>query len=300
MRDGDDLIPIEGGFPRPRWNEIAERVEACPESERDRLWDGWARRWVERTAATLPGGYRVSASENFLLLAAQGERYVSLLLRFLERARARILGLLPGIASDDGCGRHVVLVFDDQESYYGYLSHYLSEEGEFPLSAGVFLNAEYGHFAFPFLELSAAESTSTHELAHACLRHLPLPRWLDEGLAIAVQDEICGSPSMPMDAGRFRRHAAFWNEATIQEFWSGAAFERVDEGRELSYELARLSVASLAREYEAFAKFANSAHYDDGGEAAARHAFGASLGGLIERFFGEGDWSPRPGDGFAP
>ena len=32
---------------------------------------------------------------------------------------------------------------------------------------------------------------------------------------------------------------------------------------------------------------------DKGGESAAHEAFGRSLGGLIEQFFGEGDWSPK-------
>ena len=144
-----------------------------------------------------------------------------------------------------------------------------------------------------------AEATAAHELTHACLRHLPIPLWLNEGFAVAMEDEICGSAPLRMESERFAEHAGFWDEGTIQEFWSGAAFNRTDEGSSLSYELARYCLRSLAHDYDVFARFANSASFVDAGEAAAIDCYGGSLGGVIHQFFGAGDWSPNPQVWFA-
>ena len=51
--------------------------------------------------------------------------------------------------------------------------------------------------------------------------------------------------------------------------------------------------ATLAHELTPFIEFTRHANFADGGEAAAVEVFGGSLGGLIEQFFGPGDWSPR-------
>lgn len=296
MHGSQDLMPLEQGFPRPDWDAIAAIVEGQPETEWDRLWTDWARQWVESTASSLNDRYRIVETDNFIVLSAQDDRYVELLSDFLERTLKRILTMLTGIAKDEGFGKNVVLMFDEQDPYYRYMSYFYPEEGEFILSSGVFLNSPYGHFAFPFLEMSSAEATSAHEMTHACLRHLAIPLWLNEGFAVTIEEELCGFQPLQMDSERFSKHAEFWNEQTIQEFWSGFSFNRTDEGSELSYELARFCVRSLSHEYDVFVGFANSATFDDGGESAAIEAFGGSLGGLIHQFFGEGNWSPKPSE----
>lgn len=287
-------MPTVDGFPRPDWAAIAELIHAEPETEWRPAWQAWSRRWLDSMLASLPGGYRIAESDNFLVLSGQEVRYVQLLTEFLERALRKILTALDGIASDDGDGKHIVLMFDEQEPYYRYKSYFYPDEGEFILSSGTFLNTGYGHFAFPFMEMLEAEATSAHELTHACLRHLPIPLWLNEGFAVTMEDEICGTAPLRMDRERFSEHAAFWNAETIQEFWSGESFNRTDQGSELSYELARYCLRSLAHEYDVFSTFANCATFEDAGESAAIENYGGSLGGVIHQFFGEGDWSPNP------
>lgn len=289
-----DLMPIVGGFPRPDWNAIGELVNANPDNTWQRGWEEWSKRWLDSILEQLPGSYRIEESENFLVLSGQEDRFVQLLSQFLERALRQILAGLDGIADDEGYGKHIVLMFDEQETYYKYKSYFYPDEGEFILSSGTFLNAGYGHFAFPFMEMFEAEATSAHELTHACLKHLPIPLWLNEGFAVTMEDEICGSVPLRMDNERLAEHASFWNGETIQEFWSGASFNRTDQGSDLSYELARYCLRALSHEYDVFAAFANTASYEDGGEAAAIESYGGSLGGVIHQFFGEGDWSPNP------
>lgn len=287
-------MPLVDGFPRPDWEAIGRQIHAKPEETWDAEWQEWSGRWLAGIRDRLPAEYRIEESENFLVLSAESDRYLGLLMGFLERALKRILGRLQGIAADEGYGKHVVLMFSEQEPYYRYKSWFYPDDGEFILSAGTFLNAGYGHFAFPFMEIADAEATSAHELTHACLRHLPLPLWLNEGFAVTVEDEICASAPLLMDSVRFSEHASFWNADTIQEFWSGASFNRTDQGSELSYELGRYCVRALAHEYDVFAAFANSADWKDGGESAALEYYGGSLGGVIHQFFGDGDWSPAP------
>ncbi len=294
MQREADLMPVVDGFPRPDWNAIAESVHAGPEDTWESGWVTWSRRWLDGILERLPAAYCIEESDNFLVLSAQDDRYVQLLTQFLERTLRRILASLDGIASDEGYGKHVVLMFDEQEPYYQYKSWFYPDEGEFILSAGTYLNAGYGHFAFPFMEMSDAEATSAHELTHACLSHLPIPLWLNEGFAVTMEDEICRSAPLLMDNERFAEHASFWNAETIQEFWSGKAFSRTDEGSQLSYELGRYCLRALSHDYETFAAFANAATFEDGGEAAAVANYGGSLGGVIHQFFGDGDWSPRP------
>jgi len=111
---------------------------------------------------------------------------------------------------------------------------------------------------------------------------------------VTIENDLCGNRSLRMDRQRLSEHTRFWNAATIQEFWSGASFHRIDECRGLSYEPARHCVRALAHDVPRFFEFARSASREDSGEAAAVRVFNGGLGGLIEQFFGPGDWDPRP------
>ncbi len=144
--------------------------------------------------------------------------------------------------------------------------------------------------------MNEAEATAAHELTHACLAHLPIPLWLNEGIAVTIESDMCGTYPLQMTPERLDQHSRYWNAETIQDFWNGKSFSSSDDGQSLSYELARYCVRSLSHDYEDFRKFANNANYRDSGESAAGDVYGGSLGGLIEQFFGPGDWSPNTED----
>lgn len=131
-------------------------------------------------------------------------------------------------------------------------------------------------------------------MTHALLSHLPIPRWLDEGLAVSMEDIITSSSPLRMNNRLFSQHELFWGENEIQEFWSGDSFYRTDEGQRLSYQLAQFAVDALSKEYETFIQFANKAHFSDGGESAANEVYEGSLANLISNFFGDGEWLPNP------
>ena len=282
-------------FPRPNWDKIYEHVETHFKNvDQNELWCDIANAWVLKLKSKLPNDYQTHESDNYILVTSGEERYVTLLQRFLESTLKKILSTLKGIASDEGYGKYVVIVFDDVEDYYSYISHFFPDDGEFGLSSGVYLNNGYGHFVFPYQDVTYAESITAHEMTHSLLSHLPIPLWLNEGMAVTIEDTFTGSAPLQMDNELFERHKTFWGEQEIQEFWSGDAFYRTDEGQELSYNLAQFAVKSLSHDYETFVRFANNAHSDDGGESAAHEIFEGSLGGLIEQFFGDGDWAPKP------
>jgi len=282
-------------FPRPNWDEIYRHVENnLNETNQNELWNNIARAWMSQIISKLPKGYSIHESDNFIIVTSESDRYVSIFQTFLENTLNIILRTLYNITSDNGFGKHVVLIFDDIDSYYSYMSYFYSEDGIYGLSSGVYLNKGYGHFAFPSQELSYAESIAAHEMTHALVSHLPIPAWLDEGMAVNIENFVTGSSPLSMNDKIYAQHQSFWGDEEIQEFWSGESFSRIDEGQSLSYQLAQFAVNTLSKDYDAFIRFVNKAHYSDGGESAASEIYNGSLGDLITQLFGEGNWTPNP------
>lgn len=283
------------GFPRPNWEAIYSDVEKLfSDADQQNLWCEIARNWMTTVQTELSSDYQIHESENFILLSSQPDNLTQIFLRFLEHVLKRILRALPKIASDEGYGKYVVLEFDDLDSYYSYITHFYTEAGVYGMSSGIFVDLGYGHFAFPHQELFMAESVAAHEMTHALLSHLPIPAWLNEGMAVNIEDLITGSSPIQMDNETLSRHLSFWGDTEIQEFWSGESFVRPDEGLELSYHLAQFAVSALSQDYESFIRFSNAANHADGGESSAKSEYGVSLGELIAQFFGEGNWTPKP------
>jgi len=216
---------------------------------------------------------------------------------FLERALGTIMRVLDGIAANPRYGKHVAILFDSDRQYYRYISHFYPDKGEFASSAGIFIDSGRGHFALPQEDIHTTERVVAHELCHACVAHLPIPAWLNEGIAQVVEDAMRGFPLFMRDdriAEYRERHRAFWGEKEIQQFWSGESFARPDEGQELSYHLARLAVGALSHDYATFKRFVLSAQQRDAGDAALSDVFGGNLEHFMEQFIGPGPWAPDP------
>jgi hypothetical protein len=204
--------------------------------------------------------------------------------------------VLDRIAKEPRSGKLCVLIFEDQEQYYQYVSNYYPDEGEFSLSSGMFLQHGYGHFIFVQDYMSNIEPTIAHELTHCLLQHLRLPAWLNEGIAVKTEYRLCPPVGRPLYTPEEMRqkHLAYWNENTIQEFWSGKSWRRAGESNTLSYDLAVHFVSLGSRDFAAFAAFANAADLTDSGDAAARAHLGYPLAQLAAAVLGEGLWEPDP------
>lgn len=277
---------------RPNWDEIALRIgEDLSHEDLNIEWSKECGIWLNAVANQFGGAYRIAESPNFTIMSNESDRYVQVFSGFLERTLKRILTTLGGIASDEGLGKHVAMIFQDIDHYYEYVCMFYPEEGEFGLSAGMYINEGYGHFVFPSQDIDLAEPIAVHELTHACLAHLPLPLWLNEGMAVLMEDVLAGN-GLFIDKKIVARHQRFWNENTIQSFWSGDSFHSIDEGQELSYHLAHILVRNISRDYSAFVSFVNSADFVDAGGEAAQKYLGLTLEQIVGTFLGEGNWKP--------
>ena len=250
-------------------------------------------------AEALGPGCRVLESPRFLLLTTMPERAAGVFLDSCEAARRRILRFLDGIARDrrDG-GKHVVLVFDDQDDYYDYASHFQREGGEYSMSSGMFIHAGYGHFVVWSSDMQTVEPVIAHELTHCLVAELPIPTWLNEGMAVNIERRMfphLAHPDMQeySPAEMQVRRERFWNAETIQAFWSGTLFEAAGEGNALAYDLATRITALAGHDYPAFRAFALQAHRDDGGRSAEA-ILGHPLAHLVEAVLGDGGWAPDP------
>lgn len=251
--------------------------------------------WLDELAKHLARPYQRAESANFMLLSALNERSQQALLKYFETSRRRILATLAGIASDAGYGKTVVLVLDAEESYYRYIANYGSESSEpEAFSAGMFVDAGYGHFVFGEGPFEVMEPIVVHELTHCLVRHLEIPAWLNEGLAVNTEQRFAPRRARYEAAQLAYMFGRYWNESTIQEFWRGKSFLRPDDGQPLSYELARILVQLLDKDYDVLARFCALAKRDDAGEGAATQVLGAGLANLAEIVLGPGAWEPQP------
>lgn len=221
----------------------------------------------------LPQTYILSGQEPSVALAAA---------RYVETTRKRIDKVLQNLAAFPTDESSVLLVMDDEDSYYHYVSIYYPEEGEFAFSGGMFLSGPCPHFVVKAHDLRQIEPVIAHELTHSALAHLGLPTWIDEGIAVNTEQRLTGVPAQSHTPHQLRdMHRQFWNEARIQTFWSGDSFFQPGDSNLLSYDLARMLVDYLARDWDSFSRFVAQARRMDGGESALNAVFAASLGDYV-------------------
>ena len=283
------------GLRRLEWDSIYKNAdEKFKDRDLDEAWSDVAYTWLITLKEDLGEKYSISESNNFMLLSSEDSSYNKALLNYLEVSRRRILRFLAGIANDEGYGKFVVMVYEDNSKYHDYISFFGRQEGTSGMSGGMFIYHGYGHLVFPFGDIQMTELVAGHEMSHALVSHLQLPVWLDEGIAVNMEGALKGFNSSPITHDLFEKHQSFWNESNIQEFWFGESFSRADEGQELSYQLARILVSNLSEQFENFVGFCNRAQWQDAGDGALLDIYGLSLQDLIYNFIGDGDWQPKP------
>src|SRR5690349_18061838 len=85
-------------------------------------------------------------------------------------------------------GPLVILLFADAETYGLYTSPFNPQEEEIR-SGGMCLRQGYVHVALRPYPLESLQRILLHEMTHACLSHLSLPLWLEEGVTQLAEDE---------------------------------------------------------------------------------------------------------------
>jgi hypothetical protein len=269
-----------------------------PEKRRAEAWTECERAWLLHFRDALGPRFRLDESDRAAVVSSLEPNAGQATVEFIERTGRRIDAVLKGLVEDPPWGKDILIAFDDEEGYYRYVSYYYPERGEFAFSGGMQIDAGCGHFVTVKRELRVMEATIVHEMTHAWLGHLPLPLWLNEGLAVNTERRLAGAPREELGA-HDRLHdelRRFWSVVSIQKFWSGDSFHDA-ESQALSYELARIVVEQLARDWDAFAAFVRRADRADAGAAAARECLGLDLGEIVTVLL-ERDtprsWAPDP------
>jgi len=299
LPDFAEHLPVKDGFCHPDWDAIAGIIEMnVPEPDWNPAWETVSRSWLDQMQKALGGKYQVHETTNFMILSEAPTSVIQDACRAYEDALEKILTNLEGVASDERYGKHVVLMFSSMDDYYGYIIHFYPD-GEHPMSGGVCLGGGgHVHYAFPTTDHLSYRTVLVHELTHGCLGHLPIPMWVNEALAMRMEQVICGSDVFQLDRELYERHTAHWNAETIQQFWSGQSWTIAGDSFELSYNLAQVLFRKIEVDLKAtrgrIFEFILDAHSDDSGEEAFKAAFNLSLGDLVAGFLGEGDWTPQP------
>ncbi len=278
-------------YPQPDW------ARECSEAKRldlkgaelEEFWNERGKEWMRLLAPSLGPAYLWMESAHFWLLSSQDQKTSNRIISWAEHAYARLTRAL-GDLGDGICGHIPILVVPDLDKYYEYISDYVSD-GEHAFSGGVYLYRGYGHFVFCYHDLASAESVIAHELAHALLLALPIPLWLNEGIAQLAEIDATGRH--PSNQEKVRETiGTFWTPQTIQEFWRGESFDRQDEGQIQSYHLALVLTRKLTRDMVKFRVFAREASRLDSGQAAMRTVYGVGLEDLVSDYLGDGHWAP--------
>ena len=285
-------IPLLDGHRLANWlsDNVADEFRASMLEEAKRAW-------LLHVRDALGASFQITESNTALLLSALNPNTARTTANFMSNALGQVLGALEGIAQAPQRGKDILIVFEDVESYYRYLSFFYHNAAASGLGRGLYIRAGAEHFVTVKADLYAIQSLMVHEMTRNCLAHLPLPLWLSVGIAVNTERQLvnkkpcggCGSQQL------HHKLLVYWDESEIREFWTGASFQRADEGLQLSYELARIMVELLAKDWRAFKDFVVNAHADDAGTAAARAHLDMDLGelvcALLERDYRAG-WSP--------
>ncbi len=276
-------LSLEGGFPIPDWTAAQAWVETIPEEgEQASAWTRIERAWLEHLQLGLGPAYRLHENKDAFVLSTLEPHVARATLDFMSKTLQRIARILDGVAEMSPWGKDILIVVDDEDSYYRYVSHYYPEDGEFAASGGMYINAGCGHFVTVKSDLHAIEPVIAHEMTHSCLSHLPIPAWLDEGLAVNTEQRLVPRGTATLTPQQMhQKHCSFWGDAEMQEFWSGKSFLRNDDGNMLSYDLARILVSQLSADWPSFRSFVLDADFADGGAAAAIEHLGMELGTVV-------------------
>jgi hypothetical protein len=299
LGDISSHFPESDGYCHPDWLALYERMKESQDEEHwDNIWTKLARRWLTKLHRNLGGSYQCFETQNFLLVV-DASRMVALDIgKFAENALKKIGELLIPAAQGEG-PPHVILAFSSEETYYDYISYFYGD-GESPMSSGVYLSGEgYPHFAFPIQKYTSYRATIAHELTHACLSHLRLPLWLNEALAMRMEESMQVAFDSQINEEKIEKHFKFWNAETIQTFWSGESWKLVGDSNELSYSLATILWRKIEVDMEAtreeIGTYIEYAKSEDASEGSLRNVFEMGLEDLVADFLGDGDWAPKPG-----
>jgi len=287
-----NLSEIPGAFhlPRMNWDAIRAWVDKhVPEPDRPQAWADIVDQWLAVLNKALGNQYQTVATESLVVFAPRDYELAESLLRHAESGIAAITDALGALATESQIGPLVILLFADDDTYTDYIWPFF-REGEYGASAGVCVRQGYVHIAAHATSDNSVQRTVLHEIKHACLSHLTLPLWLEEGVTqLAAEAGIGTWARFHLDAKTASDIRRYWRENGLGNFWWGRGFYLPDEGQLHSYRLSQVLFHLLIADHRRqLPDFVRHAHRGDAGESAAREYLGRGLADLAAQFLGEG------------
>jgi hypothetical protein len=289
-------FPRPDGFARPDWGKIMEWVDSQePESVRPSLFAAIEAEWAEDLGASISADYNSYVADHVILVSSQFERDAIATVSFCERVHAWLESVI-GKWTSELSGRHVVVLFDDPDEYWEYGAWFHSE-GEFGASAGMTIFSGVVHVVVaPGGDGAMEQLVISHEMVHSFLSGRGLPQWLEEGLAQRSEQYFFPTYKPDPDREDFERIAKSFDEETMPRFWRGESFgvPRDEEEQKAAYSLALVLCNVLLHDHSNVRAFFENARWEDAGEGAAQEHLAVSLGELVARILGPGEWAPKP------
>ena len=295
-----DLSQIPGALylPRMNWETIRAWVEKhVKESDRPQAWADIVDQWLGLLNEALGNQYQTANGDQVILFAPAGYEHVESMLDQAETGLAAIAYALGSMASENRLGKLPVLLLADVDTYTRYTWPYYPE-GQYTRSAGVCIREGYVHIALYASAPHSVERTMIHEITHACLAHLTLPLWLEEGATqLAEEAGLANWARFQLDAETAKGMRDYWHENELSNFWWGKGFFLTDDAQMPSYQLAQVLFHLLLSDHRRqLPDFVRHAHAADAGDSSAREHLGKSVGDLAAQFLGPGSWEPVPPD----
>ncbi len=294
------LTEIPGAFHLPRvdWGVVTRWIDQhVPQAERRQAWAEVMDGWLDALDAALGKNNRAVRSENLLLFAPGDFPHFAELLDFGEAGLAEIIGALGDLAVERLHGPLVILLFADVATYGRYTLPFDPQAGEFH-SGGMCFRDGYTHIALRPGPLNDLQRGMLHEITHACLAHLNLPQWLEEGLTQMAEEAATPHwQRFSLTSEKASELRDFWRSQGLSEFWWGQGFHAFDEAQQFSYQLAEVVFRLILSQHrKQLPEFVRRACADDAGDGAARDVLGKGVATIAQQFLGSGNWEPVPPD----
>lgn len=290
-------VQREAGYPRIDWSVVRQAAAHFGKHPAlDQIWTELGAQWLDLLRGHLGDRYHIFESNHILLLGTQQPGEAQRFLEVADAAYERLQQLIAPPKESLGWGKHVIIMPMGNDAYYDYVSYFhADEDSNRGASAGMHIGRGYKHTIICAHTKGSYLRTMAHELAHNMVSHLPLPLWLNEGLAQRAEDMIGEFSGALIDHQGARVHARYWSWFGLDRFWFGKSFFK-PSSQHISYQLAEILFRNLTSHRvrrQNVRAFLATAHRKDAGQAACLECFGCPLSSLVEEFLGEGDWDPH-------